>query len=91
MSLKFESHTNWNVIKILKTLKLECHLNWIVKQIGMSLKLECHSNWKTNYIEKVVNPKTSKSASVGQILILFFYQARESSLFPAGFLTAQFL
>ena len=34
-------------------------------------KMECHSNWKTKEIEKVVNPKTSKSASIGRISILF--------------------
>ena len=40
----------------------------------MSLKYECQSNWKTKEVEKVVNPKTSKSASIGQILILFHIQ-----------------
>ena len=60
MSLNLECH-----------LICECHSNWNVTQIGIPLKFECHSNWKTKYIEKVVNPKTSKSASIGRILILF--------------------
>ena len=54
------------------SLKLECHTNLNVTQIRVSLKYECHSNWKTKYIEKVVNPKTSESASIGQISILLY-------------------
>ena len=53
------------------SLELEYHTNWIFTQIRVSLKYECHSNWKTKWIEKVVNPQTSKSASIGQILVLF--------------------
>ena len=32
-----------------------------------------HSNWKTKFIEKVANPKTSKSASMGRIRILLLF------------------
>ena len=45
-------------------------------QSGMSPKLGCHSNFngmnlKTIKIEKIVSPKTSNSASIGWISILF--------------------
>ena len=49
------------------SLKLECHTNCNVTQIRVSLEYEFNSNWKTKWIEKVVNPKTSKSTSIGQI------------------------
>ena len=61
------------------SLKLECQTNWIFTQIRVSLKYECQSNWKTKQIENVVNPKTSKSASIGRISILFFGQSGEAS------------
>ena len=70
MSLKFECLSNLNVTKIGMSLKLKYHSNWKVTRIGMSHKLKCHSNWKTILIEKVVSPKTSKSASIGRILSL---------------------
>ena len=73
MSLKLECHSNWYVTQIEISLKLNCHSNWNVTQIEMSPKFECYSNWKTKLIEKVVNPKTSKSASIGPISILLDY------------------
>ena len=60
------------VTQIEISLKLKCHSNLNVTQIEMSTKFECHLNWKTKMIDKVVNPKTSKSASIGQISNLFF-------------------
>ena len=65
------------------SLKLKCQSNWNVTQICVSLKFECHSNWKTKYIEKVVNPKTFKSASTGQISILFFLDPSELNNFES--------
>ena len=50
----------------------------------MSLKYEGHSNWKTKYIEMFVNPKTSKSASIGRISILFSSNAIEGILSGGG-------
>ena len=50
---------------------MECRLKRNVTQIGMSLQIEYHLNWNTKYIEKGVIPKTSNSASIGQISILF--------------------
>ena len=73
MWLKLECQSNCNVTQIGTSLKLQCQPNWNVTKIGMSLKLKCHSNWKTKYIEKVINPKTISSASIGWILILFCY------------------
>ena len=80
MSIKLECHSKWNGIKngmSLTFIYLKC--NEILNEI--SLKLECpskwnvnqiwhHSNWKTKLIRKVVNPKTSKSASLGWLAIL---------------------
>ena len=74
MSLKMECHLKWNVTQNGISLNMECHSKLNVAQNGMSLKFECHSNWKTKKIEKVVNPKTSNSASIGQISILFFFK-----------------
>ena len=71
MSIKLECLSNLSVPKIGMSLKLDCHSNWDVTQTGMSLKLECHLNWNATQIGKVVSPKTSKSASIGRILILF--------------------
>ena len=68
---KLECHSNQNVTQIGMSLKLECHTNWNVTQIRVSLIYECHSNWKKKQIEKVVNLKTSKGASIGRISILF--------------------
>ena len=68
MSFKLEQHSNWNVIQIVMSHKLECHTNWNVTQIRVSLKYDGHSNWKIKFIEKVVNPKTSKSATMDLIL-----------------------
>ena len=65
------------------SLKLECHTNWNVAQIKVSLKYECHSDWKTKQIENVVNPKTSKSASIGGIsilLVLYFVAVETNAL-----------
>ena len=53
------------------SVKFECHKNWNSTQFRVSLLYECHSNWKTKDIEKVVNPKTSKSAYIGWISIQF--------------------
>ena len=87
MSLKLKCLSNLYVTKTGISLKLDCHSNWNVTQIGMShklvftqiefsLKLECHSNMNVTQIGRlngtVVNPKTSYSASIGQISILFF-------------------
>ena len=63
MSIQIECHSNWNVTQNGISLKMECHPKLNVNKIGMSVKLECHSNW--NVTEKVVNPMTSKSASLG--------------------------
>ena len=52
---------------------MECRLKRNVTQIGMSLQIEYHLNWNTKYIEKGVIPKTSNSASIGQISILFVF------------------
>ena len=71
ISLKLESHSNWNVSQFEISLKMKCHSNWNVTQIKKSLKFAFHSNWETKLIEKVVNPKTPKSASIGRILIQF--------------------
>ena len=73
ISLKSECLFNLNVTQIRTSLKLKFHSNCNVTQIGMSFKFECHSNLKTKQIEKVENPKTSKSASIGLILILLFF------------------
>ena len=57
---------------------MEFPSNWNVTQIGFPLKLKCHSNinvtqiGRLNLLKKVVNPKTSKSASIGRISILFY-------------------
>ena len=72
MSLKFEYLPNLKITKIGMSLKLKYQSNWNVTQFGMSHKLECHSNCKTKLIEKVLNPETSKSASIGRISILFY-------------------
>ena len=77
MSLKLKCHSNLNVsnlsvTKIGMSLKLKYHSNWNV------IKLECHTNLnviqigRLNRLKKVVNPKTSNSASIGQTLILFY-------------------
>ena len=73
MSLKLECHSNWNVTQ-----------NWIFIQIRVSLKYERHSNFKTKRIEKVVNPKTSKSASIGLILIMFLLDSWELANLEIG-------
>ena len=63
-------------------LKLECHLNWNVTQIRVSLKYECPSNLKTKFIEKVVNPKTSMSASRSNFdLVYIKLVQKENDLF----------
>ena len=54
------------------SLKLEFHPHWNVTQSRVSVKYECHSKFNTKNIEKVVNPKTSKSGSIGQIFILLY-------------------
>ena len=99
MSLKFKCHSIWYVSQIGMWLNLECHSNWNVTQIEMSLKLECHSNLnvtqigRLNRLKRVLNPKASKSASIGWISILFhkmFWTLSErnltyKSVFPITF------
>ena len=72
-----ECHSKWNVTQNGMSLKFECHRNWNFSPI---LIYEYHSNFNTKQIEKVDNPKTSKSASIGRISILF-------SLFKEDFLS----
>jgi hypothetical protein len=64
MSIKLKCHANWNVTQNGMSIKMEHNSKWKETNNELSLKFECHSNWKTKYIEKVVNPKTSNSASI---------------------------
>ena len=71
MSIKLKCHANWNVTQNGMSIKMEHNSKWNETHNELSLKFECHLNWKTKYIEKVVNPKTSNSSSLGRISILF--------------------
>ena len=76
MSLNLECLSNWNVTQIGISLKLERHSNWNITQSGMSLnwivtKILISLKSEDSIDQKVVNSKTSNSASIGRISILF--------------------
>ena len=71
VSLKIECHYECYVTENGMSPKRECHSNWNVTQDWISLKFEYNSNLKAKYIEKDVIRRTSNSASLGRISILF--------------------